>query len=109
MKIGHTSDKEIGDGIGNKGLGFRSVEALTDDVHIFSAGLHAPAPEFKGYCFRFAATDEIAARLVDLGASYEVAKKVASNVPRYLVPVAVREQSAEVRQLAEHGRSYHRH
>jgi len=33
-----TSDKEIGEGIGNKGLGFRSVEALTNDVHIYSAG-----------------------------------------------------------------------
>ncbi|PAP96932.1 hypothetical protein CIT31_04385 [Mesorhizobium wenxiniae] len=45
-----TSDKEIGEGIGNKGLGFRSVEALTDDVHIFSVGCHAPAREFDGYC-----------------------------------------------------------
>lgn len=32
-----TSDKRMGEGIGNKGLGFRSVEALTDDVRIFSA------------------------------------------------------------------------
>ena len=31
-----TTAKEIGEGIGNKGLGFRSVEALTDDVRIFS-------------------------------------------------------------------------
>lgn len=29
-----TSGKERGDGIGNKGLGFRSVEAITADVHI---------------------------------------------------------------------------
>ena len=31
-----TTAKEIGESIGNKGLGFRSVEALTDDVRIFS-------------------------------------------------------------------------
>ncbi|RUX03770.1 ATP-binding protein, partial [Mesorhizobium sp. M8A.F.Ca.ET.059.01.1.1] len=98
-----TSDKEIGEGIGNKGLGFRSVEALTDDVHIFSVEGHAHARQFDGYCFRFAAADEIADRLVDLGASAEVAAKVASNVPRYLVPVTAREQSAEVRRLAEEG------
>ncbi|RWP38749.1 DUF3883 domain-containing protein [Mesorhizobium sp.] len=98
-----TSDKEIGEGIGNKGLGFRSVEALTDDVHIFSAGRPTSAREFDGYCFRFAAVDEIANRLVGLGASADVAAKVASNVPRYLVPVTVREQSAEVRRLAEQG------
>lgn len=98
-----TSDKEIGEGIGNKGLGFRSVEALTDDVHIFSASGPGPAPRFDGYCFRFAAVDEIAARLIDLEASEEVAAKVASNVPRYLVPVTVHQQSAEVRRLAGEG------
>lgn len=57
-----TSDKEIGEGIGNKGLGFRSVEALTNDVHIFSAGAQMPAPMFDGYCFRFASTKEISWR-----------------------------------------------
>jgi C4-dicarboxylate-specific signal transduction histidine kinase len=29
------SSKEVGEGIGNKGLGFRSIEALTDDVRIY--------------------------------------------------------------------------
>lgn len=98
-----TSDKEIGEGIGNKGLGFRSVEALTDDVHIFSAGAQVPAPVFDGYCFRFASTEEIAKLLVEIGASLEVAAKVADDIPRYLVPVSVSEQSDEVRRLAELG------
>lgn len=98
-----TSDKEIGEGIGNKGLGFRSVEALTDDVHVYSADDAVPAAKFGGYCFRFATTNEIADRLLSIGASAEVAAKVASNVPRYLVHVTVDFQSAEVRQLAEEG------
>ena len=98
-----TSDKEIGEGIGNKGLGFRSVEALTDDVHIFSAGAQVPAPMFDGYCFRFASTEEIAKLLVEIGASLEVAAKVADDIPRYLVPVTVGAQSDEVRRLAELG------
>lgn len=98
-----TSDKEIGEGIGNKGLGFRSVEALTDDVHIFSAGAQMPAPAFDGYCFRFASTEEIAEQLKELGASPEMATKVAADVPRYLIPVAVSEQSDEVRRLASLG------
>lgn len=98
-----TSDKEIGEGIGNKGLGFRSVEALTDDVHIFSVGRRPTAHEFDGYCFRFATTNEIEDRLVHLGASTEIAAKVASNVSRYLVPVTTREQSIEVRRLAKEG------
>jgi hypothetical protein len=98
-----TSDKEIGEGIGNKGLGFRSVEALTDDVHVYSAGGGKPGARFDGYCFRFAKTEEIAARLLTIGASAEIAAVVASNVPRYLVPVTVGFQSAEVQRLAEEG------
>ncbi len=98
-----TSDKEIGEGIGNKGLGFRSVEGLTDDVHIFSAGSQMPAPTFDGYCFRFASTEEIVELLEEIGASPEVATKVAADIPRYLIPVAVSEQSEEVRRLAALG------
>jgi hypothetical protein len=98
-----TSDKEIGEGIGNKGLGFRSVEALTNDVHIFSAGAQVPAPVFDGYCFRFASAEEIAEFVEEIGASPEVAAKVAADIPRYLVPVAVSEQSDEVRRLAALG------
>jgi len=98
-----TSDKEIGEGIGNKGLGFRSVEALSEDVHVYSAGDARARGRFDGYCFRFATTEEIAARLLELGATDQVAAKVASNIPRYLVPVTVGQQSDEVRQLAEQG------
>ena len=39
-----TSDKRIGEGIGNKGLGFRSVEALTDDVRISAASCFTSCP-----------------------------------------------------------------
>ena len=98
-----TSDKEIGEGIGNKGLGFRSVEALTDDVHIFSAGSEMPAPMFNGYCFRFASTVEIEAQLAEIGALPEMAAKVAADIPRYLIPVAVTEQTDDVRRLASEG------
>jgi hypothetical protein len=98
-----TSDKEIGEGIGNKGLGFRSVEALTEDVHIFSAGDVLPAAEFAGYCFRFATSSEIASRLESLGADSPTATSVAASIPRYLVPIAVKEQSEDVRRLAREG------
>jgi anti-sigma regulatory factor (Ser/Thr protein kinase) len=54
-----TSAKEVGEGIGNKGLGFRSIEALTDDVQIFSSKIKGPKDKFDGYCFRFAKIDEI--------------------------------------------------
>ena len=48
-----TSAKEVGEGIGNKGLGFRSIEALTDDVRIYSRNGRSQSNEFDGYCFRF--------------------------------------------------------
>lgn len=98
-----TSDKQIGEGIGNKGLGFRSVEALTDDVHIYSADLTGRFDQFGGYCFRFARAEEIEAGLAALGASEEVARSVAANIPRYLVPVAAGQQSQTVRDLARDG------
>jgi hypothetical protein len=46
------SAEEVGEGIGNKGLGFRSIEALTDDVRIFSRRGTAPTDRFDSYCFR---------------------------------------------------------
>ncbi|WOJ88344.1 ATP-binding protein [Methylocapsa polymorpha] len=98
-----TSDKEIGEGIGNKGLGFRSVEALTDDVQIYSAGRTRHTPRFEGYCFRFATIDEITAELKLLGASDPVAVRVAANIPRYLIPITVDHQSDEICRLSEEG------
>ncbi|WPB86385.1 ATP-binding protein [Sediminicoccus rosea] len=98
-----TSDKKIGEGIGNKGLGFRSVEALTDDVRIFSAASEQTSSRFDGFCFRFATISEIAARLREIGADAAKAETVAANVPRYLVPVVVEEQSEEVLRLAQRG------
>ena len=98
-----TSDKQIGEGIGNKGLGFRSVEALTDDVRVYSAAVAGPAERFEGYCFRFARLDEIAAGLAGLGASSDMAESVAGNIPRYLIPVAVPDQSEGIMELARGG------
>ena len=97
------SDKEIGEGIGNKGLGFRSVEALTDDVRIYSQDQSGRSDQFWGYCFRFATTIEIEARLEPLGAPKAVRKEVASNIPRYLVPLPLSEQSDEIIRFARAG------
>ena len=97
------SDKEIGEGIGNKGLGFRSVEALTNDVRIYSSDGEGPAECFGGYCFRFGTTTEIAAELIHLGASAEEAERVATIIPRYLVPKPALEQSEGVLAFARQG------
>jgi anti-sigma regulatory factor (Ser/Thr protein kinase) len=98
-----TSDKEVGEGIGNKGLGFRSVEALTDDVRIYSQDDSDGGDRFRGYCFRFATTAEIEARLEPFGAPELVRQEVASNIPRYLVPLPLREQPPETLRFAQAG------
>lgn len=98
-----TSDKEIGEGIGNKGLGFRSVEALTDDVHVYSQLPGETGARFGGYCFRFATPPEVEERLERLGAPPAMRKAVAAQLPRYLVALPVTEQPREILQLAKKG------
>lgn len=98
-----TSDKEIGEGIGNKGLGFRSVEALTDDVRVYSCLPNSHDGIFNGYCFRFASHNEIEGRLKRSGVPREIAAKVAMNISRYLVPLPLRKQPDEVLSFAAAG------
>lgn len=98
-----TTSKKIGEGIGNKGLGFRSVEALTDDVRIFSHAGMSESARFDGYCFRFAAVDEIENLLLARGHDGATAREVAHTVPRFLVPQPLVEQPEEVVAYARRG------
>ena len=98
-----TTAKEIGESIGNKGLGFRSVEALTDDVRIFSRRGREDSRRFDGYCFRFAKWGEIEKLLHDDGMDMATARIVAQTVPRYLVPRPLTEQPDEVVSYARRG------
>ena len=98
-----TTAKEIGEGIGNKGLGFRSIEALTDDVRIFSRRGRSESARFDGYCFRFATVDEIENLLREDGVDAAVAREVAETVPRYLVPLSLAEQPDDVVSYARRG------
>lgn len=98
-----TTAKEIGESIGNKGLGFRSVEALTDDVRIFSQKVGEDSKRFDGYCFRFAERREIEERLNADGVDTATAHIVARTVPRYLVPLPLTDQPDEVVSYARRG------
>jgi len=98
-----TTAKEIGEGIGNKGLGFRSIEALTSDVRIFSRRHGSKSARFDGYCFRFAAQNEIEALLRKEGIDEVSARNVARIVPRYLVPLHVAFQPDDVLSFARRG------
>ena len=98
-----TTAKEIGESIGNKGLGFRSVEALTDDVRIFSRRNREDSKSFDGYCFRFAEWGEIEELLLADGVDKATARIVARTVPRYLVPRPLTEQPDKVVSYARRG------
>ena len=98
-----TTAKEVGESIGNKGLGFRSIEALTDDVRIFSRRGRSKSARFDGYCFRFATVDEIENLLRKDGIDAATARDVAETVPRYLVPLPLAEQPDDVVSYARRG------
>jgi hypothetical protein len=99
-----TSGKEIGEGIGNKGLGFRSTEAITDDVHIYSRAPSDGPKSFDGYCLRFAKPGEIKelilSELVDEGVQADEADHISKTIPRYLVPQPLDEIPPEIERFA---------
>lgn len=99
------SAKKVGEGIGNKGLGFRSIETLTDDVRIFSCKGARTKDSFDGYCFRFATVDEIEKLARAQNCSPGTSEKIANAVPRYLIPrpLPLKEQHGEIRAFARGG------
>jgi anti-sigma regulatory factor (Ser/Thr protein kinase) len=97
------SSKEVGEGIGNKGLGFRSIEALTEDVRIYSKDNDARSASFDGFCFRFASRGEIKKLLEDIPNSAPISTQVADTIPRYLVSVPLVDQPAEISAFAQAG------
>ncbi|MBD9561081.1 sacsin N-terminal ATP-binding-like domain-containing protein [Ensifer sp. ENS03] len=96
------SSKSVGEGIGNKGLGFRSVETLTDDPRIYSQTEARSAEAFDGYCFRFAGPDEVLQETLAI-AEREIAERVSTVLPRYLAAVPLMSQPEEIREFARLG------
>jgi hypothetical protein len=96
------SSKTVGEGIGNKGLGFRSVETLTDDPRIYSQPRAREADRFDGFCFRFARTAEILEKAQTMAPPH-VAEEVARTLPRYLAAIAIDRQNSAIRAFAAQG------
>lgn len=96
------SSKTVGEGIGNKGLGFRSVETLTDDPHIYSQPFPRKAESFSGYCFRFASHSEVVAA-ASPAFGPDVAEKIAEALPRYLAAIPINQQDEVIRSFARDG------
>ncbi|AJC59468.1 DUF3883 domain-containing protein [Streptomyces sp. 769] len=94
------SSKTVGEGIGNKGVGFRSVLLISDAPEIYSADLADPRdPELGGYCFRFARQADVEAFLGDEPDAHEMA----AEFPPLQAPLPLDEVPATCRELAGEG------
>ncbi|WP_431298468.1 sacsin N-terminal ATP-binding-like domain-containing protein [Tabrizicola sp. BL-A-41-H6] len=94
------SRKPLGESIGNKGLGFRSVVQITDIPSIYSQSDIFPAADrFSGFCFRFAASGDYAA-LIDDSRHLQLARR---DLPPFHIPVWLDKQTEAVRGFAKDG------
>lgn len=94
------SSKPPGEGIGNKGVGFRSVLQVCSSPEIFSADPDDPdGPGFGGFCFGFASDDDIR-RLVENEEDYETVSK---DFSRFLLPVPAAQEDRALRTLRADG------
>jgi len=83
------STKRPDEGIGNKGVGFKSVIQLCDSPEVYSvAGLESPT--FDGYCFRFALSSDFDGIAAAHGPDEEgFADELRENVAGLRVPVVL--------------------
>lgn len=94
------SSKPPGEGIGNKGVGFRSVLQVCEYPEIYSCH---PGPsaveEFDGFCFRFATDDDIRGMVAN-EAQFDT---ISSDFSRYLLPVGAHPDDPLLKDLRELG------
>ncbi|WP_161781470.1 sacsin N-terminal ATP-binding-like domain-containing protein [Janthinobacterium lividum] len=79
------SSKPANAGIGNKGLGFRSVLQICSWPEIYSVNGIGGTGVFDGYCFRFATRDDLKDHLGP--GLEELAEEMSLNLPCWHVPV----------------------
>ena len=98
------SNKTPGNFIGHKGLGFRSVELLSDDVQIYSilGRVSDSKTTFDGYCFRFADADDERNWLAQEDALAD-APAVVGRVHRLQLPLPIDTAPSDVASYAGEG------
>lgn len=89
------SPKVVGEGIGNKGVGFRSVLQISSAPEIYSS----LTAGFDGYRFRFATPDDLA----DLLRDEKLAARAVAELPPLQVPVPAQGLPPTVGELGSAG------
>ncbi|UKY54736.1 hypothetical protein [Streptomyces inhibens] len=80
------SDKVVGEGIGNKGVGFRSVLQISAAPETYSARPDGGTPAvLDSYCFRFATPDDLSLLLADA----ELVHRATEEFPPFQLPFPV--------------------
>lgn len=94
------SEKTVGEGIGNKGVGFRSILEITDAPEIYSAGPAGGGPAaLDGYCFRFAVQDDLRVLLGD----EDLVRRAEEELPPFQVPFPLSDVPPTCEELAADG------
>ncbi|MBE1577667.1 sacsin N-terminal ATP-binding-like domain-containing protein [Amycolatopsis roodepoortensis] len=94
------SPKEIGQGIGHKGIGFRSILPVCTRPEIYSADPAGPPGNLDGYTFRFA---DLADLLTLARGDETLARRADEKFPPFQLPVPIDTIPAAVRELAAAG------
>lgn len=95
------SNKVPGNFIGHKGLGFRSVELLSQDVQIYSKHDQSSSV-FDGFCFRFANASDEEAWLANRGET-RFASSVVGRTHRLQLPVPIQDDPDDIPPFAAAG------
>lgn len=94
------SSKPPGQGIGNKGVGFKSVFLVSDAPEIYSASARPSAEAYQGFCFGFAREQDYLRLSRGDGVQSAVLR---SRMASSSLPVPAGEQDAHVKSFAAHG------
>jgi hypothetical protein len=93
------SSKRPGQGIGNKGIGFKSVLQVAQWPEIYSASAAGGGGRFDGFCFRFARSQD----LVAIAGTQAGAQRLADRLSPYGLPVPIEDQNDTLLALAAAG------
>lgn len=98
-----SSSKSPNEGIGNKGVGFKSILQLGSNPEIYSRS-HRDSPSFDGYCFRFANSCDIGKLAIWAdGGDRSLSRRIEENVSSLQLPVPLTDQPPMLKYFQQQG------